>query len=521
LAGAPSSVRVIILSAVRILHLAALHARSMSSLHGAAHARVHRRCRIPSARWRGVSLRVRTSPYLRSRAVLSNDDLVTDLDLHGLDAEDDMPARPSRYRQLNAGILHVLGIAAIVALDLSSKPRSTHSPNRRDRVFDFGAFMTGYTDAEFYASFRLTGDAFNVLFEAVQPKLPSIDMCQAKRSAGHWITAEQRVLAYLRYVGGGDVKDIKRVLHPISRTEVGNSIWLVCDIINEHFAGACAFPMPSDTDTEAEKAIKIAQLRRLELGFRKTSRGQCWMGQVSALDGTLIGMTNPGRSIRNAAEHFCARKSMFAMLLMAMCDVDRKFTWWDMSHTARTHDSKAFKGTPLGVRLAAGCLPRPFFTSGDAAFEASNSLVCPGGGDAYNYQQSSSRMPIECAFGMLSMTFGVLWRKLNVRFNRRAPLISSLLHVHNFRIDHKLTISGSSYSKRKVKGKAGTVEQWEVLPGIWKVPPSFDKHGRLVEPVDSNEVDATPALSGSTKARLIKAVKDAGVKRPSPSRIGR
>ena len=65
-------------------------------------------------------------------------------------------------------------------------------------------------------------------------------------------------------------------------------------------------------------------------------------------------------------------------------------------------------------------------------------MVTPSGDpalDDYDYFQSSNRMPIECAFGIIYQRWGVLWRPLRYRFDRRAPLVGACIRLHNFCID--------------------------------------------------------------------------------------
>ena len=79
---------------------------------------------------------------------------------------------------------------------------------------------------------------------------------------------------------------------------------------------------------------------------------------------------------------------------------------------------------------------------GDNAFPASYHMLVPdpnlGNYDNYNFEQSSNRMHIECAFGMLVNKWPILWRRIDVKFERRVPLINACFHLHNFCIDRKM-----------------------------------------------------------------------------------
>lgn len=70
--------------------------------------------------------------------------------------------------------------------------------------------------------------------------------------------------------------------------------------------------------------------------------------------------------------------------------------------------SSAFYATHLGSLAKEGKLPEPYFINGDAAFRpGSQSMITPGPAtsawDDFNYVQSSTRVPIECAFGMIPL----------------------------------------------------------------------------------------------------------------------
>ena len=66
-------------------------------------------------------------------------------------------------------------------------------------------------------------------------------------------------------------------------------------------------------------------------------------------------------------------------------------------------------------------------------------MVVPSGmsaDDAFDFYQSSARMPIECSFGILVRRWGILWRALEVRFDRRAATVGACMRLHNYCINH-------------------------------------------------------------------------------------
>ena len=142
-------------------------------------------------------------------------------------------------------------------------------------------------------------------------------------------------------------------------------------------------------------------------------------------------------SVANPQAYRVETKTCYGLKVMAICDYDRRFTWFDISSVSRTHDSKAFKATPLEKHIYEGSgLPHPYFFLSDAAFELHRNVIKPTStrdrNKCFDFLQSSYRMPIECAFGMLARRWGVFCRPLEVMFERRAALIECAMKLHNF-----------------------------------------------------------------------------------------
>ena len=79
---------------------------------------------------------------------------------------------------------------------------------------------------------------------------------------------------------------------------------------------------------------------------------------------------------------------------------------------------------------------------GDNAFPAACHVVVRdkdfANFDHFKFEQSSNRVPIERAFGVLVNKWATLWCPLNMSFHRRAPLINSCFHLHNFCIENRM-----------------------------------------------------------------------------------
>jgi len=139
------------------------------------------------------------------------------------------------------------------------------------------------------------------------------------------------------------------------------------------------------------------------------------------------------------------RKGYYAIVCQAVCDAQRKFLFVDAQFEGSTPDSIAFANSPLGIRMATKPIPRPFKLVGDAAYAAQAWMLTPYPGvslpplkDNYNYFQSSYRIEIECAFGLLCRRWGIFWRPTHqMRLARITRIIMTCCKLHNFCIDRR------------------------------------------------------------------------------------
>jgi hypothetical protein len=291
-------------------------------------------------------------------------------------------------------------IAAAAILLLSQEGESFE---KRIPPFSWAEHVARLTEGEFKLRYRVTADSFYKLLEILRPMLDVTSQRHAFSSrAGKPIELETRLACALRYFAGGHPLDLK-LIYGMSKQQVMNCVWRAVDAIN-HCLDNMHFPIDD-----------IGKLQELERDFRAGTRGDFWRGQVGAIDGVHFRMKCPSkRAVKDPMRYYVQRKQEYALLAMAICDYHRRFTWVDISHASCTHDSTAWAATELGQRVAQGELPEPFFLNGDAAFPLGPSMITPSTGDPeldnFDFYQSSNRMAIECAFGILVRRWGVLWR---------------------------------------------------------------------------------------------------------------
>lgn len=376
--------------------------------------------------------------------------------------------------------------------------------HKRSPEFCWATHVDRMTEAEFKLRYRVGSDAFYELLDLIRPELETNAVMAAVSRSGKPIPIQAVLACALRFFAGGDPHDLK-LIYCMSKTQVMRCVWRVVDAINLRLDNM-KFPIDD-----------LGAMNELERDFAAATRGGFWRGQAGAIDGVHFRMKCPPASaVKDPMRYYVARKQEFALLAIAICDYKRRFTWAEISHASCTHDSTAWAATKLGQRVEKGDLPKGFFLNGDAAFALSPWMIVPSTGDAslddFDFYQSSNRMAIECAFGILVRRWGVLWRPLSMEFSRRAPLILALMRLHNFCIDQRLLASGDLPN---VDGKTS-----EVQPGRYKIPPKFDKDGRPVEMLDTcrwNDEGApvrTQASLNGPKAgmrdALAAAIKEAG-----------
>ena len=371
--------------------------------------------------------------------------------------------------------------------------------------FKWEDHVRGLTEKQFRLRYRLTHQAFYELRDLLACELNKSDDKFATISKGYPIGLNVKLAVALRMLAGADYKDLQVIYQISSTATIYYCMWLVVDAVNTKLG------MHFPHNDESKLAV-------LEAEFRSISRtkGQVWKGQVTAVDGVLFKMTKPPKHIRNSGRYHVDRKHMFALLCIAGCDAYRRFQFYDISQVSTTHDSLAFLATPEGRAIQQG-LPEPYFASGDSAFVRSESMIIPSNtDDAFDWCQSSNRMPIECAFGILIRRWGILWRPLACKFEQRAALIGCLMRLHNFCIDKGIDEEAKSVSIINGRG--------EVQPDRWRRAPKFDKEGRPVTFLEgaNNFRLGSPMLAlappdemrNRNQDRLMQAIKEAGIVRP-------
>lgn len=392
-------------------------------------------------------------------------------------------------------------MAAFFDLGNGQGPQGDKASSMNEEPFSWEKHVLKLSESQFKLRYRVSSLSFYKLLALVEHELVSNEKF-SRLSKGYAIETATKLAVALRFLAGGQMLDLS-VIYKLSIAMCYHCVWLVVDAVNT------TLPMEFPIDD-------VQKLQALSDGFQAKSANHVWSGQVGAVDGVHFAMRKPNnRECSNAGRYFVQRKDEHALLCTAICDANRRFLYYDISKASTTHDSLAFSSCSLGRKVLQGQLPWPFFLNGDNAYVPSNSMLTPSNNpdlDAYDFHQSSNRMAIECAFGILVRRWGVLWRPLHVSFSRRAPLIGALMRLHNFCIDERLEM-------QMLLEKDG---RSLIQPERWAKTPTFDGDGRPTRHLDTEDAETRPTdfrtwvRTSRTDRRdlMVQAIVSAGLVRP-------
>lgn len=118
------------------------------------------------------------------------------------------------------------------------------------------------------------------------------------------------------------------------------------------------------------------------------------------------------------------------------------------SFVGRTHDSLYLYISSFAQIIRNSTLHSSWWVAGDAAYTFSDGLITPWTlsalldpeeciyRDYFNYYHSSACMAVKQAFGILVSRLEILWLPMRYELVDYLPIISVLMRLYNFAIDH-------------------------------------------------------------------------------------
>ncbi|MCO5584541.1 hypothetical protein L7F22_038469 [Adiantum nelumboides] len=161
---------------------------------------------------------------------------------------------------------------------------------------------------------------------------------------------------------------------------------------------------------------------------------------VRAIDGSHIPIIAP----RDNHVDYFNKKGFHSILLQLTVAANCSIWNYDVGWAGSGHDSLNFSRSDIGQACARGELGN-YCLVGDCAYPARPYMLVPFKGCTeglsrlkyyWNFIQSSTRMPVERAFGMLKARFCILLKRCDMNLRYVPDFIAACLVLHNICIQH-------------------------------------------------------------------------------------
>lgn len=374
------------------------------------------------------------------------------------------------------------------------------------KAFCFKDIVRALGPEKFKASYRMSLPAFKMLLNQVRDLLQRPFKAETDYRCST-VSAEIRLAITLRILGGGRYVDLI-LAYGVQETTIRTIFHDTCQALASrlHLKG---FPKT------------IEGLRAIAKRFQ-TSRKPAnpLPGCVGAVDGICIKIKKP-KPRENPALFYC-RKGFYAVPVQALVDSDYIFRFCSALCTGATHDALAYSVSGLKRDIDRGALFGIFYIVGDDAYSLSNSLITPcskSNADVdqynFNYYQSSLRMHIEQAFGMLVARWRILRGGLQYSVEVSTRIICLLMKLHNFILENDRSRSYIIHylSDSERTALENEVNQWcsesrELAREFQsRDPNSRCEHEGVLAPV-------TNISASDRREKLVEIVKQKGRERP-------
>jgi hypothetical protein len=306
-------------------------------------------------------------------------------------------------------------------------------------TFSFEAHSALLSDRRFKRMYRLSRHDFCGITDLVVANRIACGSPKVR------VPVESRLSMTLRYLACGSYLDIA-ISHCVSIS----TFYFVVDemLVDLDESLSIKFPFRS-----------AEWLERSSIGF---SRDRSPLrGCVGALDGIAIKIYEPSAADAANPSTYYNRKGFFALCVQAVCDFDYTFTFVSAQCPGSTHDSVAFAVSGL-ARLLSGCadesMARGYWIAADDAYCCRDRLLTPWPGrglspdkDCFNYWQSSARIYIEQAFGMLVWRWGIFWRPIRAALPKASRLVVVCMKLHNFIVSNGSIAVPDAYEEDSIQ----------------------------------------------------------------------
>ena len=307
--------------------------------------------------------------------------------------------------------------------------------NRRDRrCWKWPAYCTfwehtvdNWPEDVFKTRFRMTRSMFQHILGFVREDL-SKPALKFGHDSSYLIKPEKRLAITLYYLSSGAAIPAVADLFSVGVSSVRSVLYETINFLHQRL------PKPRLPQTLTERR-KIAQ------EFYNLRSHYPFPGVLGTVDGCHIPITTP---LDDPADYFNYKK-FHSIILMAVAGSSSEFLFYHIGCAGKNNDGFVFDY--CGLKSWCQNLPLSYHLLGDSAFPISTGLMKGYAGNeltlqdcekVFNFALSSTRMTIECAFGILKARFRCLLVKLPFRdINLLCVLVSTCILLHNLLLEDR------------------------------------------------------------------------------------
>ncbi|KAI2496037.1 nuclease [Fragilaria crotonensis] len=217
----------------------------------------------------------------------------------------------------------------------------------------------------FDRTYRMSFEAFSTLLDLLRDDLTTMTATQHGGNHDTDPVEPELIMAIgIRWLAGGSYVDIRHV-YGCSVPSVYRLRDMFLDAVLNCKALDNVFP---DTDED---------LKSTALKFANNSSERVMIGCVGAIDGLFVKICCPSMKEcgYNPQAYFSGHYMAHGLNIQAVCDSDRRFTFFGVVAPGKTSDQLAFERTLLHKRVME--LPMGMYLVGDAAYQVSDVVLVP------------------------------------------------------------------------------------------------------------------------------------------------
>ena len=344
-----------------------------------------------------------------------------------------------------------------MAFALHGFKRRSGRVRRRLWAHDRGLFKPGFFDQNLLGSFnsrefkgrmRMDVSSFEYLCSILAPDLQRRDT--GMRLA---IPVQVKVAVSICRLASGNSMQCIADLYRIGLSSSQQAVTEFCIALkNKLLRKFISWPSPSTMVRYAQEFQDLHQIPYV----------------VGAVDGSHIPIVAP----RLHAADYYNRKGFHSILLQGVVSAKCLFWDFDIGWAGSMHDANLWARTEIGQACEAGKLS-PYCLVGDAAYPCRPWMLAPFKGHKdglsreeyhWNFVQSSTRMCVERAFGMLKGRWRILLKRIDVHLKNVPDLVAACLILHNMCI-----VFGDKFGKRSGLGRAPMTCTTGLLSQIYRI----------------------------------------------------